>query len=188
MEVKIDSVIYNLDLKKVSDHLKNWWIVNKNTLNTIKTDNGKTIDFSSKSLARIGFKTLMTPVLIPMVHMLYGFKKITPPLKEKHEDLLDYVTVALINFIAALDGDKIYVESLAVPNGNSRRISSIATYEPEKQPTDGRDEQSGENTEVSTRGETRIPSWTLRNGQDVSDESSDQEESGDTAMAERLPP
>ena len=186
MQVIIDGHIYIVDLKKVSDHLKIWWETNKQQMDKIKLDNGKTFDFSPKSISRIGFKTLMTPILIPGIHMLYAMKRVEPPKKEKHQDLLDYSTLALLGFIAELDGDKLYVESLEDHNSNSRRVSSIATYAPIPNGQLGQSREYNEDTEVSTRGEARVLSGQIGNGQDVSIESDSQEETGSTTVAERI--
>jgi hypothetical protein len=188
MNVTIDGVVYIVNLKKVSEHLESWWNSNKNQLDSIKMDNGKTIDFSKKSLARIGFKTLMTPIFLPMIHMLYKFKQLSPPQKEKHEDLLDYMTVAIIKFIGELDGDKLYVESMEVYNSDCRRVSSIATYEPISDRQLGQSDEHKEDTQERTGGETCFSGGEVGDGENVSYEDVDQKEIRSTAMAERLPP
>jgi hypothetical protein len=186
MQLIIDGAIYKVDLKKVSTHLQEWWNSNRTQLDDIKLENGKSLDFSQKSLARIGFKTLMTPILIPMIHMLYAFKHAEPPKKERHQDLLDYATLAMLGFIGELDGDKLYVESLEDTNSNSRCIKSIATYGQERYGQLGQPGEHNKDTEVSTGGQACIPGGPFRNGEDVSAEIDSEEKARSPTVAEHI--
>ena len=130
MQLKIDRVIYNVNLANVARHLQVWYNNNKHLSDTLILENGKKIDFSRKSLSRIALKTALVPIAIPTLQATYKLKGAELPPHEKHEDLIDYCIFHMLGLIALFDKDKLYVETLECDKSDERLVHAISTSEP----------------------------------------------------------
>lgn len=129
MRFYIDDKCISMDVGKVSERLQNWYKVNKHYGYSIETEKGK-IDFSPKSVARIALKVAMTPIAIPMLKMIYKIRNKEPRKHEKHEDLLDYIVLASIDFLSLFNEDVVYVKTIESSDSNERTVSSIFAIVP----------------------------------------------------------
>lgn len=157
---------YHIDLTKVANHLISWYNENKHLADSVTLDNGRKIDFSKKSITRIALKTALVPIAIPTLKMLYAMKGAELPAHEKHADLIDYVVVQMISFLALLDQDSLYVETTEGVANNERYIHAITPNAPI--PIGSRTIERAEKTEEKTErsgGETYIRSREDRDGE-----------------------
>jgi hypothetical protein len=96
MKAVLDGKTYLIDLGAYARMCVN---VYKHHSGKITLSNNKVLDFSKKSLFRIAVKSLVAPILLPMLEEMY--KAIGKPLPkpEKHADLIDYAMEHMANFI-----------------------------------------------------------------------------------------
>lgn len=176
MRIHADETMYHLNLKKVSEHLQAWYQAHKETMDTLTTSEGKTISFARKSLARLALNAALVPIGIPALKMLYGLKGAEIPHHDKHEDLLDYLSMSMIGFLAILDEGYLYVETLEGAGHDSRTVNSISTHEPVAiaAGSEGRTEEEEET--LSPRGETYLYSGQNGYGENQVDQGDYQEE------------
>ena len=174
MRVQIDSTMFHLDLEKVSQHLISWYEDNKHYGYNMKFENGKTLDFSPKSIARIALKTALVPIALPTLKMLYGLRHAELPKHTKHEDMIDYCVVKMLGFVALLDKDYLYVETTERDRSNSRSVISISTNGPRQLTTKTEGGTKETETEVHTGGETYIRSGEDRYGENQTDNGGNQ--------------
>lgn len=129
MLFNIDDSKISVDLQKLSSNLELWYKANKHYGYIIETEKGH-VDFSPKSIARIAMKAAMTPIAIPMIHMIYKFKGRPVKPHEKHEDLIDYFVLSFIRYIALFNEDKIYVKTVECSDSDERTVVSITSIVP----------------------------------------------------------
>lgn len=132
MKLFIDGVLYEADLKKVSEHLIAFYTENSKKMQVLDMGDGKRIDFSRKSIARIALKAAMVPIVVPVVSFLYKMRGLEPPKHEKHEDLIDWMVVKLIEFGGIIEGD-VQLNAVVKEDENDSRsdyriIKSISTF------------------------------------------------------------
>ena len=176
MEIQTDEIRYHLNLTRVSQHLKTWWKAHEHDTDVIETADGRKIDFSRKSLARVALKTAITPIVIPCMRMLYATKGAEPREHIKHEDMLDYAIDCLLGFIAVLDDGELYVETVERDGSYYRHIQSISTHAPIAQLNGRAQEAAREESSVSPRGEALVYRRENRDGENSSDETGDTSE------------
>lgn len=188
MKFILDGKTYDLNLTNVSKYLQQWYEANKNKLDKIETENGKTIDFSRKSVLRIAFKTAFMPIALPALKMTYRMKGSELPPHVRHEDFIDYFMHNAFGAIALFDKEKLYVESLESPYDDSRLINSVTTHAPIQIPTHAASTEEPDQEEGSSaRGETLLHSRQNGYGQDEVNQRDYTEEVVSPTDVKRLP-
>lgn len=86
---------------------------------------GDMLLLSRDSLLRSTLKILMTPIVIPRLRKLYASKGMTLPDPPKHSDLVDFVVLAVLNYIRCVEGG--YHVSLTSEDGPDS-IKTIKTF------------------------------------------------------------
>ena len=162
MRIQLDNTTYHINLEKVSLHLQAWYRDNRHYGDKVEVD-GKTIDFSRKSVARIALKTALVPIAIPALRMLYKIKGAELPSHEKHEDLIDYCVERMLGIIGLFEKDSIYVESIETTECDVRLIDAISTSLPKRIARTGVEKEAKES---SSRGEALLRGGEDGNGQD----------------------
>ncbi len=188
MIIKMDGKYYNLNLTNVSRFLQQWYDTNKHHLDRIETDNGKTIDFSRKSILRIGFKTAFMPIGLPALKMAYKMRGQELPRHEKHEDFIDYFMYHAFGLISLFDREFIYAESIESSKNNGRDIVTVLTHEPLSIGTSTTTGKEIATTEayIPARGEALSSSGENWHGENQTDKRDYQEETDSTASTECL--
>jgi hypothetical protein len=175
--IQVDQQRFHLSLRKISLNLRSWWKEHEHDADTIEISEGRTIDFSKKSLARTAVKTALTPVAIPCLRMLYATKGAKPrEFDRKNEDMFDYIVDVLMGFIAVLDDGYLYVETVGRDGSNDRYCQSISTHEPVYALTAGSTSEQEQESEVGTGRETLVYRGENWNGQDILHENIDTQE------------
>lgn len=105
MRLIIDGVQYDANLKKVAEHLSSFYIDNSKKMQVIDVGPGKRLDFSAKSIMRTTMKAAMVPFVVPVIGMLYRMRGLPPPERKKHEDLIDWMVVKMIEFAGIVESD-----------------------------------------------------------------------------------
>lgn len=178
MLLNIDDSKISMDLQKLSSNLELWYKANKHYGYTIETEKGH-VDFSPKSIARIAMKAAMTPIAIPMIHMIYKFKGRPVKPHEKHEDLIDYFVLSFIRYIALFNEDKIYVKTVECSGSDERTVVSITTIIPST-PTENERREIGPG---STGGAAYVRGGENGYGENETNKGNYQEETTSTALA-----
>ncbi len=128
MRIQLDYTTYHIDLEKVMLHIKSWYIVNNEKMSVMQLNNGKTIDMGKKSLLRIGLKTALIPIAIPMLKQLYKSRGYSMPEHKKHSDLIDYIAFCLLDFITLIEKDvNLYAISIPLDKSSDRCIKTLST-------------------------------------------------------------
>lgn len=132
MRLIIDGVQYDANLQKVADHLTSFYVENSKKMQAIDVGSGKKLDFSRKSLMRTTMKAAMVPFVVPVIGLLYKMRGLPPPKHEKHEDLIDWMVIKMIEFGGIIEGDvQLNASSKASENddgSNHRVIESLSTF------------------------------------------------------------
>lgn len=127
MKIFLDDTTYLLDVGKLCRQLR--LIYAAKSVDKIKLG-GKTLDMSKRSLLRTALKSVMVPIVLPILEELYLSKGFMLPKPERHSDLIDYAITHIINFASLVEKDfNIHVESTEIDSGNGTRIikSLLAT-------------------------------------------------------------
>lgn len=92
---------------------------------------GKAIDFSRKSVARVGVKTLIAPFILGILQEMYKEKGLSLPehnRKNKEIDFIDYVILCFIKYMSYMEKElTFYVKTSQDSNNCSKVIESIST-------------------------------------------------------------
>ena len=128
MKVTIDSDQFYINMGQVMKHIQAWYDSKNANMDDIQLKNGKRIDFGKKSLLRLGTKTLLTGIAIPMLSDMYTDRGLTLPPHEKHADLIDYLVKSILELAAIVEKDvNIYATSTTINDSNVRNVTSIST-------------------------------------------------------------
>lgn len=183
MKITVDEILLTLDLQKASEYLKEWYKNHKQEFNTLTLPDGRSVDFGPKSVLRLGLKTAMLPVIVPVVRMLYMTKGAEPRKKEKHEDLIDWFVEQLICFVAVMDKDAVYVETLEGSSSYSRTVNSVSTHVPNYITTTVLREAEESKDTFGPGRETLVHSRENGDGQDQASEGDNTQEDFDTTVS-----
>lgn len=169
MLIQADKEVFHLSLKKVSDNLRVWWMLHEHDADTIELAEGRKVDFSRKSAARVALKMAITPIAIPALRMLYKTKGAEPrAFDRKNEDMFDYIVDVLLAFVAVLDDGYLYVETIPGSGSNDRYIQSISSVKPNTTAAiEGPRETENQESEERPGGETLVHSGEDWYGEDV---------------------
>ena len=133
MKLIIDGIEYDANLKKVADHLVSFYTEASKKMDEIDVGSGKKLDFGRKSFVRTIMKAAIVAFVVPMLGMLYGMRGLPPPKHEKHEDLIDWMVVKMLEFGGIIEGD-IQLNATTIKTsgdgdeGHHRVIESISTF------------------------------------------------------------
>lgn len=151
MRIVIDSQVYRIHLDRIAHTLQILYNRNKDKVDHEQLlPGGVKIDFSRKSLLRTGFKSLLVPLILPIINAMYESKGIQIRPRVKHEDLIDYIVECVLTFIAIAEGDIQYYVTTAKDNQSFERyITSVSPARPDAigQP-DGRSDDINEQEAV----------------------------------------
>lgn len=134
MRIYIDGKEYYVNLRTGADHLIGWYREKsqEQAMQTIDVGGGKRIDFTRKSIMRTAMKAAMVPFVIPVIGMMYKLRGLEPPKHEKHEDLIDWMVVKMIEFGGIIEGDVMLHASTTQDqddiDSSVRVVESISTY------------------------------------------------------------
>lgn len=130
MRLYIDGIEYQVDGEKALEFVKAFYLRESEKMETIDLQNGKRLDFGKKSIVRLAMKTAMVPFVVPVINLLYRLRGMDPPRHEKHEDLINWMVVKMLEFGMAAEKDVVlHAISTAMEDhgGNIRRIESLLT-------------------------------------------------------------
>ena len=184
MRLYIDETCLNMDIARASKRVQDWYKANKHYGYTLETEKGK-IDFSPKSVARIALKVAMTPIAVPALKMIYKMRNKEPRRHEKHEDLLDYFVLTMIEFISLFDEDILYVKTVERPDSNERTVVSLIAIVP-GQTIEGTTTKEIEASD--SRGSSYVRGGENGHGENETNQGDNQQESAGTALAKRISP
>jgi hypothetical protein len=154
MILVIDGQEYQVNMGKASEHLATFYITKSKENEVITLENGRKLDFTKKSVIRTAMKAAMVPFVIPIMGLMYKLVGIEPPKHTKHEDLIDWTVLKMLELFTHVEGD-IQINAISSPvedsTSNVRRVESISTHG-----TDilrrRRTIQGGSREEVTARG------------------------------------
>lgn len=126
MKIFIDNQEYEIPLSTIANRLEEKYMLLKDK--PLKMPNGKVIDFSRKSLLRTGLKSVLVPIVLPILQGMYQENFLILPPHEKHSDLIDYVIIHMLRFIGLMEG-KITLNVSTIEDIDSciKHIKAIST-------------------------------------------------------------
>lgn len=152
MKVILDGVVYTISLSDLASFIQAYYKHNASAMNKITFDNGRTIDFSSKSIARIALKTALVPIAVPMLKLIYGKFGLELPKHDRHEDFIDYFVHHTIGILRLFEMGSIYVQTIeSIDDNNGKTVISLSTNAPGAIAS-----PSNENTREESRQEETI--------------------------------
>lgn len=131
MRIYVDGKEYLVDGEKAMLFIKSFYLRESEKMdNKVIDTGGKKIDFGRKSIIRIGMKTAMVPFVIPMINLLYKLRGLEPPKHTKHEDLIDWMVVKMLEFGAVAEKDLVIhavSKDLEGDDSGVRLVESVST-------------------------------------------------------------
>jgi len=178
VRIVLDGKVYNVSLSNIAKHLSAWYDTNKYLLDSVQLENGRKLDFSKKSILRIGLNTALVPIAIPALKMVYKIKGSELPARKKHEDFIDYFMISSFNALRLYDREILHAESIESIEGDSRDIHTVLTNV-QAIARDGNSPHSSSKTEedIGARGKTLLCSGENGYGEDETNQGDDREES-----------
>jgi hypothetical protein len=139
MRMTIDGVSYSFSVGKIVEAIRTKYMLSIGQEEVKLTmPNGKKIDFGKKSLLRIGIKSLLVPILLPMLTDAYEKAELTLPEHEKHSDYIDYIVLNALAYIVETERN-IDIHATSTPDitSNVRHVTSISASRREPIANDG---------------------------------------------------
>lgn len=131
MRLWIDEQEIYINGKKVMEHLASFYKArSQDPQQVLELGDGKKLDFTRKSISRTVMKAAMVPVVIPVIGLLYRMRGLEPPRHEKHEDLIDWMVVKMVEFAGIIEEDiHLHATTASVEDidGDIRRVESVST-------------------------------------------------------------
>jgi hypothetical protein len=126
MKFFIDNQEYELPLSTIANRLEEKYLLLKDK--PLKMPNGKTFDFSRKSLLRTALKSALVPIVLPILQGMYEENFLILPPHEKHSDLIDYLIIHALRFIGLMEG-KINLNVTTSEDNDSciKHVTSVST-------------------------------------------------------------
>lgn len=131
MRFWIDGEEYYVNGGKAMEHLASFYKArSEDPQQILELGNGKKLDFTRKSITRTVMKAAMVPVVIPVIGLMYRMRGLEPPKHEKHEDLIDWMVLKMIEFVGIVEQD-IHLHATTTSHENFgssiRRVDAVST-------------------------------------------------------------
>ena len=124
----LDGQKYFYDVKEIADKLKTAYLLSKDrvlVLGKKKTE----VNFQRKSLLRLGIKSLLVPIALPILEDMYESQGLELPKHEKHADLIDYILLNILEFIKVIEKDiTIHATSIESIDGGGKDIIAVSSH------------------------------------------------------------
>lgn len=124
MRIKLDDVWYSVNLGQVCDSILNAYTSFSN--GNVKLGN-KSMDFSKGSILRLGVKSAITPILLPLIQDMYEKQGWQLDKPAKHTDLIDYIIISTIEYFKKLQSESIIYATSKATEGDCRVIKTVST-------------------------------------------------------------